>query len=541
MRKLVRITILEARSDHLYIAGNMPDYNAGKERIYLLDGDFKRTEIIPIRAKAMDTKAENGKKTHRGFFYEVSLPLKKGSRYRFLCSNSIEETMLSLRFGRYSRLTDIEGCTFRYNGLIVYSKDDTIIIASDNMINRVPLERKFKKTLSEQVCSEIIAMRQTAAYLKKSGKPIWLISDRSDSAEDNGMALFEYLMNSRDAAIIRETHDIRFIISSSSPDYQKMERIGPVVNASSDLHKALYIASELIISSSADEWIRNPLSQDRRYFRDMIDNRFVFLQHGVIKDDLSSWLYKLKKNISIFITSAQAEWQSICNGSYGYDDSVVKLTGLARYDKLQNNPEKRIAILPTWRKYAAPDLIPGTSERPYSESFRETDYFKFYNKLINDPYLLKTMKELGYTGIFYLHPSHMNQWKDFNGNEIIEVWKDLIPFSKVFSESSLLITDYSSVAIDFAYLGKPVIYTQFDKQLFETGHSYVPGYYDYKRDGFGPVCNDYESSIEAITAAINCGCIEEDLYLNRVNSFFAFRDKNNRRRILDEILKLEKN
>ena len=538
MRKLIRITILEARSGQLYIAGNIRDYMAGKEHVYVEDSLGNRIEIIPVRAKAVDTSAEAGKKAHRGFLFEVYLPLKADSVFRFVCTRENEEAVLSPRFGRYSRLTDMDGCFFRYNGLIIYARDDSIRIDTDSLIRRAPLERRFRKALSEEASPDIITLRQTASELKKNGKPIWLLSDRSDSAEDNGMALFEYLMNSGDTASVRESHDIRFIISAGSPDYEKMKRIGPVVEASSDLHKELYIASEFVISSAADEWIRNPLGADRKFFRDMIDSRFVFLQHGVIKDDLSGWLHKLKKNFSIFITTVPAEWSSICEGSYGYDESVVKLTGLARYDKLENRPEKKIAILPTWRKYAAPDLIPGSSERPYSEAFRDTEYCRFYNRLINDPRLLEVMKKHGYTGTFYIHPSHMNQWKDFDGNETISVWKDLIPFSRVFGENALLITDYSSVAIDFAYLGKPVIYTQFDKELFETGHSYVPGYYDYERDGFGPVCHDHESAVEAIINAVSRDCPEDSIYLDRVNSFFAFRDRNNCKRILEEIKKL---
>ena len=538
MRKLMRITILEVHNNHLYIAGSIRNYHVGKERFYLLDEKEKQTEIIPVRAEAIDTVSEESHKLQKGYYYELSLPLYKGASFRFFCSQKAEESVLSLRFGKYSRLSSIDGCYFRHNGLLIYSEGDSIKAIADNIITRAQLDRKYKKALSDEASAEILALRHSAIKLKSSGKPIWLVSDRSDSADDNGMALFEYLMRSDETASLRASHDIRFIIGSGSPAYQKMKQLGPVVEASSDMHKALYVASEMVISSAADEWVRNPLGADRKYFRDLIDNRFVFLQHGVIKDDLSGWLYKLYKNFSIFITTAPAEWRSICEGAYGYDESVVKLTGLARYDKLENNPEKKIAILPTWRKYAAPDLIPGSSERPYSSSFKETEYFRFYNSLINDPRLLGVMKEHGYTGTFYLHPNHMNQWADFEGNDIISVWQDLIPFSKIFSENALLITDFSSVAIDFAYLGKPVIYTQFDKEAFETSHSYVPGYYSYDKDGFGPVCYDYESAVEAITASVSQDCPEEEMYLDRVNHFFAFRDKENCRRIIAEILSL---
>ena len=137
-----------------------------------------------------------------------------------------------------------------------------------------------------------------------------------------------------------------------------------------------------------------------------------------------------------------------------------------------------------------------------------------------------------------MHPNHMKQTRDFAGNDTISVWEGIVPFSRVFSESSLLVTDYSSVAIDFAYLGKPVIYAQFDKEKFFDTHTYVQGYYDYMEDGFGPVCYDYNSTVECMINILESGCVEPDLYRKRVDKFFAFRDNNNCRRIYEEISKL---
>ena len=48
-----------------------------------------------------------------------------------------------------------------------------------------------------------------------------------------------------------------------------------------------------------------------------------------------------------------------------------------------------------------------------------------------------------------------------------------------------MVTDYASVAFDFARLGKPVVYTQFDRGIFVQNHISEPGYFDHERDGFG--------------------------------------------------------
>jgi len=81
-----------------------------------------------------------------------------------------------------------------------------------------------------------------------------------------------------------------------------------------------------------------------------------FLQHGIIKDDLSKYLNRFRTNISLFITSSEKEYKSILNSNYGYNENNIILTGLPRFDNLQRlhnliNKEKIVLILPTWRMY----------------------------------------------------------------------------------------------------------------------------------------------------------------------------------------------
>ncbi|MBR3123809.1 MAG: CDP-glycerol glycerophosphotransferase family protein [Mogibacterium sp.] len=538
MRKTLRINILDIRDGNVHIAGVLFNFHAGSEVIKAADEKGSSVEICPVRAPALDTAADSSKPAREAFFYELSLPLHAGASYRFLCTQKGSDSVLTLKFGKLSRLTNIEGSFFIAGNYAVCSSGDSIKVFSAGILTRPKLSRRWEHSIMREASPDIMKLRSEAMALKKKSKPIWLISDRSDSAGDNGEALFEYLMNDPNETHAKDRYDIRFVISSSSPDLERVMKTGPVVEAGSETHRLLYAASSMVISSAADEWIRNPLAEKRKYFCDFLDTRFVFLQHGVIKDDLSGWLHKAKKNFDIFITSSPAEWRSVCEGNYGYDSSVVKLTGLARFDKLNDSSEKKISILPTWRKYAASDIIKGSSERPYSETFRDTEYFRFYNELINDPRLTGAMKEHGYRGVFYLHPNHMKQGRDFTGNDTISVWDDIVPFNRVFCESSLLVTDFSSVAIDFAYLGKPVVYTQFDKEKFFSTHSYVQGYYDYERDGFGPVCYDLDSAVDTIVDIIKNGCAEPDTYRERVDEFFAFRDRSNCHRIYEELLKL---
>lgn len=101
-----------------------------------------------------------------------------------------------------------------------------------------------------------------------------------------------------------------------------------------------------------------------------------------------------------------------------------------------------------------------------------------------------------------------------------------------------MVTDYSSVAFDFAYLKKPIVYTQFDVEVFYNQHINKQGYFSYERDAFGPVCYDYESAVDAIIKQLDRGCQMEEVYKQRVDSFFAYTDQNNCERVYQAIKEL---
>ena len=57
-----------------------------------------------------------------------------------------------------------------------------------------------------------------------------------------------------------------------------------------------------------------------------------------------------------------------------------------------------------------------------------------------------------------------------------------------------MVTDYSSLGFEMAYLERPVVYFQFDQDTFFNGaHAYRQGTWRYERDGFGPVTLDADN------------------------------------------------
>jgi CDP-glycerol glycerophosphotransferase (TagB/SpsB family) len=176
-------------------------------------------------------------------------------------------------------------------------------------------------------------------------------------------------------------------------------------------------------------------------------------------------------------------------------------------------------------------MLPRTSKREYRKDFTGSDFFLFYNRLIHDERLLAAMRAHGYTGKFYLHPVFESQMKDFKSSDVISVGASVADYQEIFKESDLLVTDFSSVAFDFAYLKKPLVYAQYDFDQFYEKHSWDKGYFSYPENGFGPVLYAYDAVVDAIISYVETGCIMEELYKKRVDDFFAFTDRNNCERV----------
>lgn len=365
-------------------------------------------------------------------------------------------------------------------------------------------------------------------------RSLWLISDRIERADDNGEAFYHFLQTHKP----RKTKVV-FVISKNSDDFQRLSKIGQCVDVGSIRHKILLLLSDIIISSQA-----NMKCGYKWYYEELRDiyahTKFVFLQHGVTFNDISSYLCYYKNNISGFVTSSVQEYNSINGCAYGYTPEKVWLTGMPRFDCLYHVENKIITIMPTWRKYLMKSFNNKTGLWELKSDFEEQEYFQFYDALINSDRLISFLKEMGYVLYFFPHPNINPHIERFHRNSHVE----FLPYSKVnyrnvFAKSKLVVTDYSSSVFDFAYLRKPLLYVQFDKERVLSGeHTYQKGYFDYERDGFGEVVYDLENAIDLIIEYAENGCVLKDKYRKRIDSFFAYNDQNNCQRVLDKILEM---
>ena len=105
-----------------------------------------------------------------------------------------------------------------------------------------------------------------------------------------------------------------------------------------------------------------------------------------------------------------------------------------------------------------------------------------------------------------------------------------------FAQSRVLITDYSSMAFDAAYLRRPVLYFPFDEERFNRGaHVSLPGYFNAERDGFGPVSRTLGELLEQLRILADNDFALSTPYAERVEEAFDLNDGECSKRVVTAI------
>lgn len=364
----------------------------------------------------------------------------------------------------------------------------------------------------------------------------WLLMDRDIQADDNAEHLYRYIMEHHP-----ETN-IYFILRKSSHDWLRLKNDGfNLIEFGSDEHEKALKSCSKVISSHADKYVTNYLGPKM-----LAGRHYIFLQHGVIKDDLSGWLNQ-KEYIDCFITTTPYEYHSIVdnNTRYVYGEKEVALTGLPRHDSLLYNDipkEKMILIMPTWRKSIVGNVVSEDgNKRSLNPDFMASQFASCWYSLLHSARFREIAEKYNYNVVFFPHANIQPYLEQFHVPEYIEVmthYKGSI--QNLFKRASLMITDYSSVAFDMAIQNKQTIYYQFDEdECFSGGHIYSKGYFNYRTDGFGPVVNLEDELLSSLNKLLqNDGMPESDI-LERISKTFIYRDGKNCERVYQAIKMLD--
>ncbi len=372
----------------------------------------------------------------------------------------------------------------------------------------------------------VLAARTPAA--RSRFRDAWVLMDRIHDADDNAERLFRYLR--------AERTDINawFVLERGTPDWDRLVRDGfggRLVAHGSRTWKLLMLNCAHLISSHADRPVHLPPAITRLQRPTW---KFTFLQHGVIREDVSRRLNP--EHADLMVTSTPQEHASIVGDGtpYAYTAKEARMTGLPRFDRLRDlgarvDVDERawILVCPTWRHWLAPSARADSQRRDVAPDFLSSDYVRQWGEFLHDERLRDLAERHDLRIGFLPHPNlqpalpfldlppHVEALT-FSGTDVQQLIADTV----------LMVTDYSSLAFDAAYLDRPVVYLQFDADRVGSGaHIGRPGYFSYERDGFGPVTVTTADAVAAVEAGVTTDSKRPTAeYQHRIDRTFPQRD-----------------
>ena len=375
----------------------------------------------------------------------------------------------------------------------------------------------------------IFLLNMTAAFFlypflkyRFRGRNIWLTGGSAGELYvDNGKAMFEYLNEKKDV-------EVYWIINKNSPARSQVN--GKILDRGS-------IKSYLYFMNSKAVLFSHSISADivPYLFAVPLINKFhyktvkVFLNHGTValkkRQPMNPKLEKMVERLitSYDINTADAEYEkNIKHKDWKIDNKKIYIIGSPRYDTLDNKSEgKKIFFMPTWRPWIKNDKT----------SIEETDYFQNITGLIKNKELQSFLKENNIVMNIYIHQLMHEYLESFDngisGENIVLLPKEADIHNEIVS-GSMLITDYSSMAFDFFYLNKPVLFFQFDREKYEKK---LGSYIDLEKDLFGEAVFDIEDCVKKIKEIYSDNFQISDKYKQLRGRYFKYTDKNNRERL----------
>lgn len=474
--------------------------------------------------------------------FTISLPIKNEiskEKVQFFLKYKEKEYLLGINFSKIqSHLSKSRYSYWRFGEFYLTYYDNKLLIEKQTFfrvlrkeivynIAKLCVSKKKMQTLKYIMLRTIYWIMYP--YMKK--KRIWIYFDKIYKAGDNAEYLYNYAIKQNDGILHY------YVINKESLDYKRLkkEKKRILIFGSTKLKLySLYAEAILATHKNVISFLGFP-KFSRKFFQDLFNPNIVCIQHGLTMQAIAQHQNKWEDNIKLYMCASKYEIENLKKDIYGYDSDSLKLVGLARFDGLVNKDKRQIFIAPTWRKSAANTSTRMGNTREYIEEFKNTKYFEIFNNIITDNKLINEAKKYNYKIIFLLHPVITAQERDFDHNGYVQVLtvNSGISYEQLLTESSLMVTDYSGIQYDFAYMRKALIYFHPD----ELPAQYQDGGINYETMGFGPICKTEKELVDLLCKYMANNCKPEEKYIKRADDFFAFNDHNNCERIYNEIKK----
>lgn len=354
-------------------------------------------------------------------------------------------------------------------------------------------------------------------------RPVWLVGERPNKAQDTGFAFFRFM---------REHHpeiDTYYVIDRASPDVTNLEGSDNVLWYQSKDHIDRALVADRFIGSHHPEYLYPTWLPQ---FRKAVTGTRVFLQHGVMG---TKWLVpmygKHAPNFAtdLFLTSSEHEKEYIVS-DFGYDPDDVVVTGLSRFDSLfagdVSVQPRQVLVIPTWREWLQDPA-----------AFEGSEYLHDWREFLSNPKLREMVAAHRAEIILCLHPNIQRFRSYFEDSAVRIVNQGEVDVQRLIKQSAIMVTDYSSVGFDFSFLGKPVIYFQFDRVRFLGRKG---SHIDLDTELPGPVGFSPEVVISRLGEALDSDGVIGAEYARRADRFITHRDRHNCERIFSAVMSAQR-
>nr|WP_315102158.1 CDP-glycerol glycerophosphotransferase family protein [uncultured Catonella sp.] len=549
------INTLEYRKEQgnlgLFIKFSLPDYLPWEECKFRFVNNYKGEPLEYKVEKTTELAAITtffDKEVFRRDAYECFIPLKDVEAQEISLHLSIfgDEYSLKLFFedNWQSKLEDkneikywyFDGHIAKLNGnavLITKADDEARWQAEDAYIKYI--EDKFEKAVfgSKEKEELSLVLKWRKAYRKAlpemKNRRIWVYYDKSYKAGDNGEYAIKY------AAAQDDGIEKVYYIEKSSKDGERLIKEGyKVVEPGSDEGAFYALFAEVIFMTHIPPFLKLGFKKNKLiYFRDLLNPKIIRMYHGYPITRSSSYA-QMGSNAAAVVVASNYERELYTNEDNCFKDEQIIPSGNPRYDDLIDDSKNQVLIAPTWRPALVGKTAPN-GKTEYNPKFKESSFYLLYNKVLTDEKLLTVARRKGYKIKLFFHPKFEAQTADFETTDVVEALSPTedMDYVTIMKQSNLMVTDFSSVQYDFAYMRKPVVYYQ---------DTLLPYWritnFDYENIGFGEICRSADELIDILCDYIENDCKIKEEYKDRYESFFVQSDRQSAGRLYEAVRKL---
>ena len=388
-------------------------------------------------------------------------------------------TITSSSFAKYMR-----------NNLVYGEKLHKELIQKLDEISKNPDIEKFLQ-YKMSVLKEQASKPQVYVDYSKA----WIVMDRPDSATDSGYHFYKWVKKNK------PNTNIYYVINRDSKDVTKLKAEGFNLVFTNTKHH-IELLNKCIVEVYP-YYTFNLCPQRSQY-----NSLKVYIGHGI---KLNNSLNPGLSPNDYFVTTFKREFDFF---KKSHKDFTTIQTGLPRYENLirtENKEKTNIVIAPQWRRWLN------------KKASKNSNYFMKWSEFLKAKEL-KTLSSKNNV-IFMIHPELESKIDLLEIPKYINKTKydDLgaMKIQELMKQTRLLITDFSSVAIDYAIAGANIIYFQFDRDDYYNNHTTKKGWFNYDSDGLGPVFFDANDLKEYLDNLDKGQEMNTKLYQKRLTSLIG--------------------